>query len=178
MTKTARRLIADLPTLASLDGTELVTVEINGRKYQVPLIDIGGLPRTGTTELTLTDLTNLATLSTADGKWSKVGPEVRLYGTLQSSSLGSVSGAIYIGGLPFAASTGSWSYGSLVVGRATGLAITAGQVVTGYINTTVSANHMGLQLWDSAAGTTAMQASEWSADGRIFFSLTYLTDED
>jgi hypothetical protein len=60
------------------------------------------------------------------------------------------------------------------VGFASGLAVTAGQVVT--LGVVENTSYLSLFLWDASAGVTNLQASEWSADGLIRFSLTYFTD--
>lgn len=177
MTKQARKLHADLPTITALDGTELAVVELAGRKYRVPIINIGGLPREGNWAPTLTDLTNSATLSVALGTWERVGRQVTARARLQVSSLGSVSGDMFIGGLPFDIGSGSSFVGSLVVGLAVGMNITAGQSVTGRFASFVNANHIELRLWSATSGMSRLQASELSASTQMYFSITYPTEE-
>jgi hypothetical protein len=58
-----------------------------------------------------------------------------------------------------------------VVGFASGLAITAGQVVNGRILGGQQVINLG--LWDSTAGSTNLLDTEWTADGWIRFSVWY-----
>jgi len=141
-------------------------------------IDFSATPGTGTSELladyeegtfiaTITDGTNNATMAANGGRYTKIGRAVFVCGNVSTTSLGSVSGDIRISGLPFAIAT--FAGGS--VPFATNLNITAGQSVTVLANN--SGTELLLFLWDSAVGTTWMQASEWSSDGNITFSAMY-----
>lgn len=141
-------------------------------------IDFSATPGTGTSELlndyeegtwtaTITDGTNNATMSANAGRYTKIGRAVFVCGNISTTSLGSVTGDISISGLPFAIAT--FAGGS--VPYATNLNITAGQSVTVLANN--SGTSLLLFLWDSAVGTTWMQASEWSSDGNITFSAMY-----
>ena len=121
----------------------------------------------GTFTATITDGTNNATMSANGGRYTKIGRAVFVCGNVSTTSLGSVTGDIRISGLPFAIAT--FAGGS--VPYATNLNITAGQSVTVLANN--SGTELLLFLWDSAVGTTWMQASEWSSDGNITFSAMY-----
>ena len=122
----------------------------------------------GTWTPVLTDLTNNATSAgTTRGRYTKVGRQVTVQGWLDISSLGSVSGPVYISGLPFTVATFE---SASMVGRAGNLAISAGQSVGIYSS---SGTSLGLYLWDDAAGTTAMTGAEFSSDGFIAFAHTY-----
>ena len=99
----------------------------------------------------------------------KIGKQVTVSGNVSTSALGAVTGDISISGLPFSIS----GFAAATAGYAIGLNITAGQAVTLLANN--SGSSLNLFLWDSAAGTTWMQASEWSSDGSIVFSMTYTT---
>jgi hypothetical protein len=177
MTKTARRLIADLPAASTpLDGTELVTVEISERKRKVAVADLHDR-LSGTWTPVLSDGTNDATHSTQAARYHTlglgVGP-VWINGAVGTSSLGSVSGNIRVKGLPYPHAGGESANGGISVVSSTGLAITSGQVVTGPI---VDGNsYIHLQLWDLSTGVSQMQASEWSDDGKIHFFGMYIGD--
>jgi hypothetical protein len=127
----------------------------------------------GTWTPVLTDLTNNATMTSTVGRYIKIGRTVSLQAQVQTSSLGSVTGNIYISGLPFQAEGTAGNYAGSVAGSASNLAITANQSVS--ILTDPGASFLQLFMWDDAAGTTRMQASEWSSDGSIRFSITYFS---
>ena len=105
------------------------------------------------------------------GSYVKVGNIVHVSGYIVATSLGSASGDLQINGLPFSIPGSSHFYSTLSVGYAAGLAIGSGTSVQGFgvINT----NHVQLTNFDSTAGTTHLQASEFSADGAMIFQLTY-----
>lgn len=125
----------------------------------------------GTWTPVLSDGTNVATSSVEVGLYTKIGRKVDIVCYLATSSLGSVSGDLRITGLPFAANSTLNAHVAINVGYGTGLAITAGQNVGGYV---VAANtYIELWLWDAITGTTAMQESEWTADGGIMVTATY-----
>ena len=125
--------------------------------------------QTGTWTASITDGTNNATMSAFICNYVKIGRQVTVSGNVSTSSLGSVTGDISISGLPFPIS----GFASGAVGYAAGLAIAAGQSVTLLANNSGSSTE--LLLWDATTGTTRMQASEWSADGNISFTMTYTT---
>ena len=79
------------------------------------------------------------------------------------------TGNMAIGGLPFTSNSDFPS--SITVGLAAGLAITANQNVTGIVNT--SATTISIQLWDATIGTTTLQDTEWTNNGRIILSGQY-----
>ncbi len=124
---------------------------------------------TGIFAATITDGTNNATMSAFNVNYVKVGKLVTVMGNISITSLGSVTGAISIGGLPFPIA----SFGGGAVTFAANLNITAGQNVTVLANN--SGSRLDLFLWDSTTGTTAMQASEFTNTGNITFSAQYLT---
>ena len=127
----------------------------------------------GTWTPVLTDLTNNATMTSTVGRYIKIGRSVTLQGQVSTSSLGSVTGDTYISGLPFVAESTAGNYAGVTVGTGGDLAITAGQSVS--MLTDPNTSYLQLFLWDSAAGSTRLQASEWSSDGQIRFSITYFT---
>ena len=104
--------------------------------------------------------------------YTKVGRAVHITAYLNCTSLGNMSNAITIGGLPFTnASAGG--YQALATGAATGLAIDAGNCVTAFIN--VNATTIHPRLWNATTGTAAygFYIEELSADGSLMFSGTY-----
>lgn len=130
----------------------------------------------------LSDGTNVATMGASGANAAtmrRLGREVTLTGQIATTALagspGTVSGAVRIkasvAGLLPTCATGIKFRAQLRVGLASGLNITAGHSVTGYIDG--GNDYIELQLWDATTGTTALQASEWSDDGAMLFSITY-----
>ena len=125
----------------------------------------------GTWSPVITDGTNDATMiGGAGGTYTKIGRQVTLTGYVRTTALGSVSGYIFIKNLPFSANATTTFGLSNAFGFGSGLNLTAGQSVGGKLEGGTS---IGLTVWDNTAGSTAMQASEWTDDGFIFISLTY-----
>jgi hypothetical protein len=133
----------------------------------------------GTWSGVITDGSNDATMHSAynTGSYTKIGNMVVCSGEFDTTDLGSVSGNISLKGLPFTNGNAAPDENRAVcsVGYASGLNIgVAGYSVSGYVlnNTTV----VGLYLWDSAAGQTAMTGSEWSDNGFAVINVTYFID--
>jgi len=125
----------------------------------------------GTWNGVITDGTNNATMADTECFYTKTGRLVTLSGDISTSALGSVAGSsIRISGVPF--SNGAKGV-SAAIGRASNLAITAGYIPTLYFD--ASSAVMRLGLFDNAGGTTTLQATEWTDDGQISFSITYTT---
>jgi hypothetical protein len=124
----------------------------------------------GTWTPVLSDGTNNATMSGSNtGSYTKIGNKVTVYAFVQTTSLESVTGSIRATGLPF--QSASATYAGVAATFGSNLAITTGQVVSAYVGASNSV--IALYLWDDATGTTPMQATEWSSDGGIVFSLSY-----
>lgn len=123
----------------------------------------------GTFTPSITDGTNTATAAKS-AAYTKIGNRVFVQGYIAVSNLGSVSGDVYLGGLPFTSSTGGSRAGTLHISDATGMSLTAGQVVSGHISN--SETRFTLSLWDSTGGQSALQASELST-GSFAFSGQY-----
>jgi hypothetical protein len=119
----------------------------------------------------LSDGTNNATSSVAEGQYTKVGRQVTLSGRFILSSLGSVSGSTRITGLPFAVSGGNAGRGSLNVSYAAAFNLSSGYTIIGSPASGASSIYLG--VWDIASGTTDLLASEMSATSTLFFSATY-----
>ena len=147
----------------------------------IPILDVSGaeLKRitpddlldsdSGTWTGIISDGTNNAVMDLSTGYYERHGREVKVSIQVRTASLGSVSGAIRITGLPFTASAPSHYAAS--VGYGINLNITAGHSVGAYVASLN--NYIVLMLWDSAGGQTNMQASEWSADGTCMVSAIY-----
>jgi hypothetical protein len=123
----------------------------------------------GTWSPVITDTTNNATMAAGTfGRYTKVGRLVTCQIYVETTSLGSIAAGsgFYISGWPFSidkSGGGCFSSGA-------GLNITANQNVTLY---PWSATLMRFYKWDAATGTSAMVASEWSADGAGFVTVSY-----
>lgn len=119
----------------------------------------------GTFTPVLTDQSNNATSTTAIGRYTKIGNRVEYNIRLVTNSLGSVSGNLFISGLPFTSGGTSGGLMSATAGRAAGFTITAGETVSGYIDPSVT--RIDLTIWNSTAGTARLQSGEWTADGDL-----------
>ena len=119
----------------------------------------------------LWDQTNNVTLSTAVGSYTKVGSTVRINCYVVASSLASASGALYITGLPFASGSTSGNLQAITCGYANGLAITAGNNLSGYVPT--SDNEIWLWIWDVTTGVTGFTTTELTADGEFMLAGEY-----
>ena len=147
-------------------------------------IDFSATPGTGTSELladyeegtwtpVLSDGTNNATMSAStQGRYTKIGNTVFYRARVRLTSLGSVSGSVRVTGLPFTVPNVEANYGGgNTIAYGAGLTITLGQSVSQIpVNTTT---YIGLYLWDSTGGSTALQAAEMSASSDIYFSGQY-----
>ena len=127
----------------------------------------------GTWDAVVTDGTNPMSMlgGYSTGYYTKVGNLVHVSGYFITDSLGSASGAIRISGLPFTIDANNGATSSGAVGWGTGYDITAGESVTYYGNP--DSTYLLLIVWDATTGGTSMQASEWTADGRIMMGFTY-----
>ena len=148
-------------------------------------IDFSATAGTGTSELlddyeegtwtgAFSDGTNDATMSASftTGQYVKIGSMVMVSGYFVNTSIGSMSGAVRITGLPFpSGNANSYSAGGGCAYGAS-LAITANQSISTYL--AKNTDYINLMLWDGAAGASTLQASELSDGGQIVFSLTYI----
>jgi hypothetical protein len=127
----------------------------------------------GTWTASVTDGTNAMTMngSMDTGYYTKVGNLVTVSGLFITTSLGSASGGIRITGLPFTIANNYAAKAGGTAGYGGGFAITAGHSVAYYgeENSTI----IYLNVWDHVEGITAMQASEWTADGGIIIGFSY-----
>lgn len=107
------------------------------------------------------------------GRWTKIGDRVIINGGFFLTSLGTLNTGqqARVGDLPFTSSSSSNLRGSVCIGVATNLSITAGHSITGAIDS--SDNHIGLELWDATSGTSILLLSELTASGAIAFEGSY-----
>ena len=117
--------------------------------------------------------TGTATYAYQVGIYTKVGRNVHVQGRINTTALGTIAGGLKITGLPFIINTTSGIFGSLEVGYAAGLALTAGQNVTG--NADTGNTFINLRVWDATTGTGGLTSTQFSADGDIIFSMSYQT---
>ena len=125
----------------------------------------------GTWTAVVTDGTNAMTMQNAAGVYTKVGNLVTVSGYFNTTSLGSASGSIRIGGLPFTIASGASAHTGGVCAYGAGYAITAGYSVTFYGGP--SETHVNLVVWDRTTGTSAMQEDEWTSDGETIVDFSY-----
>jgi hypothetical protein len=109
------------------------------------------------------------------GYYTKVGNLVTVTAIPITDGLdggsGNATGNIRITGLPFTVANNSAAYSGGAAGYGGGFAITAGHSV-GYYNN-INATYITLSVWDATTGHSAMQASEWTADGQLIISFSY-----
>ena len=122
----------------------------------------------------ISDGTNNATMSALSGaKYTKIGNVVNFWCFVLTTSLGSVSGALRITGLPFTVSE-PVAFVNLFGGfcvTASNLNITAGYNLT--VAAQRSDTYLRIFINDTATGVTALDALEWSADGEAVFCGSY-----
>jgi len=111
--------------------------------------------------------------SNTEGRYTRIGRVVFIHAYVETSSVAGFGGsAVLIKNLPFAPNSGYVGYAASCGGWAGGLNISAGQVVSFRPN--ASATNIAVLLWDDAAGTTDMTGTEWSDNGYVSFSLSYM----
>ena len=149
-------------------------------------IDFSATSGTGTSELfddyeegtwtpLISDGTNNATnVAQTGASYTKVGRLVTLTGTIGTSSLGSVAGNIRLTGLPFATPTQFYAQSAGAVSGTSGLNIAAGQSVSLLMDRT--SDFAYIQISDAATGNSMMTATQWSADGGMAFSISYVVE--
>ncbi len=162
-------------TLTTFNDTVAVSDGINFPDTQSASSDVNTLDdyEEGTWTPVVSDGTNNATSSQANGYYTKVGNKVSCVYRITLSSLGSVSGATRITGLPFTSINDTNRRASMVSGYAEGLALTAPTSVAGYVAHNSTAAHC--MLWDHALGVSSMLGTEWSDDGQVYAGFTYFT---
>jgi len=127
----------------------------------------------GTWTPTLSDGTHAdATYTVRTGTYTKVGNKVHVQGKIVTSALGTIVGSLKLIGLPFTTSAIAGNYSALNFGYGVSLAITAGTSPTGFIN--IGSTEVLLYVWDTALGVTALQETEFTANGNFTFSGEYI----
>lgn len=113
------------------------------------------------------------TASIAQGSYRLVGNTVFFNGTLQMSSLGSltVGQTARIGGLPFNSANIANSLGVVNIGFSSGLALGATLALTAYVG--VNVKHLTLQSFAAATGTSNVTVAQVSSTGQLMFSGSY-----
>jgi hypothetical protein len=109
------------------------------------------------------------TMNTQIGKYTKVGNLVVLTCNVSTSSLNGRTGDCHISGAPF--SPENDHFAAMAVGGGSGLAITAGYSLGGYMDN--STTNIYPMIWDRTSGPGVILASEWTDDGAIQFTLTH-----
>ena len=128
----------------------------------------------GTWAPVLTDLSNNATMhALTAGVYTKIGRLVTVTATVRTSSLGSVSGNLYVTGFPYASANTNGNHGAGAVANAENLNITAGTAITFYVGKNDSKGRF--DIFDSSQGITPLQSGEWSSDGTAAITATYST---
>ena len=115
--------------------------------------------------------TSDATYTVQVGTYTKIGNKVHIQGQMAISALGTMSGVLSITGLPFASNGTAGNIGGLQGAWASGLAITAGTNISGYVvvgNTTIR-----MEMWSAAGGTSDFQATNLSSNGALTFQASY-----
>jgi hypothetical protein len=105
------------------------------------------------------------------GFYNKVGNLVTVSGYFTTNNLQSASGDIRLYGLPFTVANNLAAYTGGGAALGNGFAITAGHYVSYYAE--VNTTYLFLNVWDATTGMTAMQHSEWTADGQLIIGFSY-----
>ena len=107
------------------------------------------------------------------GKGTLIGNRFTFEIKMSISSLGTLttSEGAQIGGLPYLAKNTSNYQGGVTCVQASGLSITAGHSITGYI--AANTDEIILRLWDATSGVSALLLSELSATGNITLTGSY-----
>jgi hypothetical protein len=154
---------------------ERVRIDSDGLKFNGDTAAANALDdyEEGTWTPIVNDLTNEATMiSGTTGFYTKIGRQVTLSGYVRTTSIGSVSGDVYIGGMPFTSNGSLGSETSVTFGYFTAMNLGAAGVSVGaYI--VPATTRMALYINDVATGITAMQGSEWGNTGYVHLGITY-----
>ena len=150
-------------------------------------IDFSATSGTGTSELfddyeegtwtpLVTDGTNDATMYSSasnDGRYTKIGRAVTFTAMIGVNTINSVGANAYISGLPFTNAGASANRAGVTFGYGASLSITAGRVITGYVEQGLT--HIKLFEWDATFGVTTISGSQITDNGQFFISGTYFT---
>jgi hypothetical protein len=125
----------------------------------------------GTWTPMVTDGTNNATMDNAWGYYTRVGNIIHCKCWFNVSSLGSVSGGLFISGLPFVSANDNGAHQAGTAGWGSNLAITAGTNVLPRMDKGQSTWTLG--IWAATTGVTNMTHTQMTANGNLVMSLTY-----
>ena len=126
----------------------------------------------GTWTPVLTDLTNNATMhALTAGVYTKIGRLVTVTANVRTSSLGSVSGNLYVTGFPYTSANTDGNHGAGAVANAENMNITAGHAITLYVGKNGAKGRF--DIYDTSQGITGLQSGEWSSDGMAAITATY-----
>ena len=173
----------------SVAATDRVTITDSGNlAFQSGKgIDFSATSGTGTSELLddyeegtwtplVTDGTNDATMYSSasnDGRYTKIGRAVTFTAMIGVNTINSVGANAYISGLPFTNAGASANRAGVTFGYGASLSITAGRVITGYVEQGLT--HIKLFEWDATFGVTTISGSQITDNGQFFISGTYFT---
>jgi hypothetical protein len=185
--------VADLTTGRALSATQLTLTTGNLIVASGQGIDFSATPGTGTSELLAdyeeglwtptyvmsgTDFTSVTYAAFTSASYTKTGRSVAVQGLIGTNAItvGSASGIVRIGGLPFTSMAGSDSEGNSTasIGYATGFALNFP------LSAIVPAGNTVIQLYTRAlsnGATSAVAATDMSTGGNnlnwLYFSATY-----
>jgi hypothetical protein len=126
----------------------------------------------GTWTPVFSDGTNDMTMNTGYScRYTRIGTTVFITGFAVATAEGSPTGGMCIFGLPFTVANTNDDYAAFSVSYASGLNITAGHAVGGYIQ--INQTYLALYVWDNTIGTTAMYRGEISSNGAMIFHGQY-----
>jgi hypothetical protein len=114
------------------------------------------------------------TYTTQVGSYEKIGRKVRFRCRVTLATKGTISGNISIGGLPFTSSADISSFGSISVGTGVGLAITAGENVTGIVQ--INDTTAPLKIWSATTGAIDLTDAELTGTAQFILSGQYYVD--
>jgi len=127
---------------------------------------------TGSWTGVISDGTNSMSMTSNTGYYTKIGNLVTVTGLFEVDSISSASGAIRMTGLPFSIANNYGNSSGGGVGWGGGFALPTAGFSVGY-HGVPNQTYISLMVWDATAGTTAMQASEWSASGYANLNFSY-----
>ena len=111
---------------------------------------------------------NSVTLSTAVGRYTKIGNTVNFNFYIGASNLGSASGALTLSGLPFTTSNIANNFHAYSAGYGANLNITANAHIAGYSNRNDTTIY--LNTWNATGGVSDFTAAMLSADGQFMMA--------
>lgn len=116
---------------------------------------------------TITDGSNDATQSSSVAAYTRVGNVVHIAGRCVISSLGSMSGQLYIKTLPFTSAGAESSNGGIVVAFGGPLSVAIGGNITGIV--AVADTKIALYTWDTTNGSGALLPADLTTSSNLTF---------